>query len=196
MSERLLDLLRHGEVAGGKRFRGRRDDPLTDRGWAQMRAAVGTDAPEPDGWRRIISSPANRCRAFAEHLAREQDLPLDISPALAERDFGDWEGLSTDQIDPTDLTRFWTDPEDFTPPGAEPLPAFRHRVHDRWRSLLDAEDQGNALLVTHGGVIRILIAEVLGISPDRLLLIEVPHACRTRLRLPGDAWRPSLVAHG
>lgn len=195
MSEHLLDLLRHGETVGSNRFRGRLDDPLTDRGWAEMRTAVATVAPEPDGWRRIISSPAERCRGFAESVARERKLPLDIVPALAERDFGDWEGLTPDAIDPTDLTRFWTDPENYTPPGAESLPRFRARVHRGWQRLLD-EDHGHALLITHGGVIRSILAEVLGMPADRLLLIEVPHACRTRLRLPGDGWRPSLVAHG
>jgi broad specificity phosphatase PhoE len=195
MTERLLDLLRHGETTGGNRFRGRLDDPLTGRGWLQMRAAVQTGAPTPERWQRIISAPASRCRAFAESLSRELTLPLDIAPAFAERDFGDWEGLVPEVIDPEDLTRFWSNPEQFTPPRAEPLTQFRHRVRSGWKQLLD-EDHGHVLLITHGGVIRIIIAEVLGIPPDRLLLIEVPHACRTRLRLPGVGWQPSLVAHG
>jgi alpha-ribazole phosphatase len=195
MTDRLLDLLRHGEAVGGTRFRGRLDDPLTDTGWSQMRRAVQTGVPEPDGWHRIISSPASRCRAFAERLARERTLPLDVAPAFAERDFGDWEGLSADAVDPVALTRFWTDPERFTPPNAESLADFRRRVRSGLSQLLD-DERGHTLLVTHGGVIRILIAEVLGISADRLLLIEVPHACRTRLRLAGGGWRPSLVEHG
>jgi len=195
MTERLLDLLRHGETVGGNRFRGRLDDELTDLGWSQMRAAVQTGGPDPNGWQRIISSPASRCRAFAESLSLELSLPLAILPSFAERDFGDWEGMSPDAIAPDDLARFWSDPQQFTPPRAEPLTHFRHRVRGGWKQLLD-EDHGHVLLITHGGVIRIIIAEVLGIPPDRLLLIEVPHACRTRLRLPGVGWQASLVEHG
>ena len=36
-----VDLLRHGEPEGGKKFRGAVDDPLSPQGWAQMRTAVG-----------------------------------------------------------------------------------------------------------------------------------------------------------
>jgi len=36
-----LDLMRHGEPVGGRRYRGQMDDPLSEKGWAQMRNAVG-----------------------------------------------------------------------------------------------------------------------------------------------------------
>ncbi|MEK6748901.1 MAG: histidine phosphatase family protein, partial [Pseudomonadota bacterium] len=37
----VVDMIRHGEPVGGKRYRGHRDDPLSDIGWRQMREAVG-----------------------------------------------------------------------------------------------------------------------------------------------------------
>jgi hypothetical protein len=61
-----IDLLRHGEVEGGVRFRGSTDHPLTAEGWAQMWAAVGTDIH----WDRIVTSPLTRCADFARALSR------------------------------------------------------------------------------------------------------------------------------
>jgi broad specificity phosphatase PhoE len=51
-------------------------------------------------------------------------------------------------------------------------------------------------LLTHGGVIRVILGEILGLPDDRLILIEVPPACRTRVRLPREGGKPSLIAHG
>lgn len=83
-----IDLLRHGETAGGSRYRGSIDDALTPLGWAAMRAALGEEC----GWNRIVSSPLRRCADFARDLARRHGLPLDIDARLREIHFGDWEG--------------------------------------------------------------------------------------------------------
>ena len=60
-----IDLIRHGEPVGGSKYRGQTDDPLSEKGWEQMRAAVGDHRP----WEAILTSPLARCRAFAEKLA-------------------------------------------------------------------------------------------------------------------------------
>lgn len=62
-----LDILRHGEPVGGKRYRGDQiDDPLSPQGWAQMQARIDECAMAGlDGWTAIVSSPLTRCRAIA-----------------------------------------------------------------------------------------------------------------------------------
>ncbi|MTW21593.1 histidine phosphatase family protein [Allochromatium palmeri] len=194
MSEPLVDLLRHGDVQGGACFRGERDDPLSALGWEQMRratASVGTT-----GWTRIIASPARRCADFARELSAACGLPLSVMDAFRERAFGDWEGRPVDTIPSHELQRFWNDPVGYTPPRAEPFAEFRARVLAAWHELLDGDDESHTLLITHGGVIRVLVAEVLRMSDTGLLLLEVPHACLTRLRIYPPPGRPSLIAHG
>ena len=84
----IVDLLRHGEPEGGQMFRGAVDDPLSPRGWDQMRTAVG-DYRE---WDAIVSSPLVRCAAFAGELAERLDRPLEIVREFSEISFGVWEG--------------------------------------------------------------------------------------------------------
>ena len=191
MTDRFLLLLRHGEVQGGGRFRGGQDDPLSDTGWAQLRRAA---AREPE-LTRILSSPSRRCAEFARTLAAERGLPLALVEALGERRFGDWEGLAADQIPAAQLTRFWDDPVGYTPPGAEPFMDFRRRVLDAWQTLREG-DEPHTLVLTHGGVLRVILAKILGMADCAGLLLEVPYACLTRVRLPAPPGRPSLMAHG
>jgi len=63
-----IDLLRHGEPVGGRRYRGQTDDPLSEKGWQQMRAAV----LDVQGWDVIYSSPLRRCAEFAQELSRRR----------------------------------------------------------------------------------------------------------------------------
>jgi alpha-ribazole phosphatase len=192
MTDRFADLLRHGEPKGGGRFRGGADDPLTTRGLDQMRATATSAGAQ---WDLIVTSPTRRCTAFAEELAGGRGVPLEVWPELRERGWGDWEGRAAEQIPASDLARFWADPPGFTPPGAEPFAAFSNRVLSAWARLLGYGAR-HSLVVTHGGAVRVILGSVLRLPADALILIEVPYACITRLRLPDAPGRPSLMAHG
>ncbi|MFN2308394.1 MAG: histidine phosphatase family protein [Gammaproteobacteria bacterium] len=186
-----IDLLRHGEPEGGKRYRGQCDDPLSATGWRQMWQAVGTQVP----WQRIVSSPLARCQAFAAALAERHGLPLTLDARLMEIGFGRWEGRTADELraeDPQQLTRFYHDPLNAQPAGAEPLAAFQARVGAGFEALLRADAPAPVLVVTHAGVMRALIAQLLGAPPEALYRIAVPYAARLRIRLDGER-PPSLV---
>ncbi|MBK58095.1 MAG: histidine phosphatase family protein [Pseudomonas sp.] len=176
-----LELLRHGETESGGGFRGRLDDALTVKGWQQMRAAVAGAGP----WDRIISSPLRRCADFAAELAEQQSLELNLEPDLRELNFGDWEGrtaadLMIDQSEA--LGRFWSDPYGFTPPGAEPVADFEKRVLAAIERLTDHCAGERVLLVTHAGVMRLLLAEARGLPRECLLQVEVSHGALFGLR--------------
>lgn len=191
-----LDLLRHGEPVGGSRYRGQIDDPLSDKGWAQMRAAVGDAHP----WDRIISSPLTRCSDFARELAARHTLPLDMEPRLMELGFGEWEGRTTAELMRTDadiLARFWRDPLHHTPPGGETLPAFQTRVVDAWNDLLAQHRGRHLLLVCHAGVIRLLLSHALGMPLAHMFRIQVANASLSRLRVDHhpEGLLPQLIFH-
>ena len=51
-----IDLLRHGDVEGGRKYRGQLDDPLSELGWQQLRSATS----KKQNWQHIVSSPLFR----------------------------------------------------------------------------------------------------------------------------------------
>ncbi|MFZ1575107.1 MAG: alpha-ribazole phosphatase family protein [Chromatiaceae bacterium] len=187
-----LDLLRHGETLGGTRFRGRLDDPLTERGLEQMWAAVGPGDGDGEGireWDGIVTSPLARCADFARALSQGQGIPLSLDPRLAELDFGDWEGQTAADLMATDaeaLGRFWTDPVAHPPPGGEPLLAFQGRVLTAWDELLRQDRGDRTLVISHGGVIRVILCQVLGYPLGRLLELDVGLASLTGLRVRSE----------
>lgn len=168
-----IELLRHGDT-GQRSYRGQLDDALSPLGWTQLRAASFGRS-----WDAIVTSPLLRCSAFAQELASARHLPLRVDPRLAEYHFGDWQGvpieaLAKDQADA--LGRFWSDPVAYPPPGAESFAAFRERLRAALNEVaLEAASQ-RVLVVTHGGVIRLLRCEAEGRDFADMAGIEVPHA--------------------
>jgi alpha-ribazole phosphatase/probable phosphoglycerate mutase len=192
----LFDLLRHGEPVGGKRYRGRTDDPLSEKGWQQMREAVGDHRP----WDVIVSSTLSRCAAFARELSTRHGLPLELEPRFMELGFGEWEGRTAAELlvrDPLLLARFWQDPVRHAPPGGETLAGFRDRVKSAFEEALSRHAGRHVLVVCHAGVIRMLVSQALDMPLDRLFRLDVPSAGLSRIRMDsnGSDWLPRLVFH-
>ncbi|MBI5461566.1 MAG: histidine phosphatase family protein [Gammaproteobacteria bacterium] len=192
-SSTYIDLIRHGEPEGGKRYRGQIDDPLSDTGWRQMWEAVGEQAP----WQQIVTSPLARCHAFAAALAARHALPLAVDARLMEIGFGVWEGRTAEQLraeDPEQIARFYHDPVNARPSGAEPLEAFRARVAEGFHALANVYAGRRVLVVCHAGVMRAVVAQVLNAPLEAIYRIDVAYAAITRIKLDGER-PPMLVSH-
>lgn len=188
-----VDLMRHGEPEGGTRFRGSRDDPLSETGWEQMRRAM----PEEVDWQQVICSPLKRCRSFAESLAAERQLPLQVEPDLRELGFGDWEGRVPEEVyreQPGAMEQFWADPVNHPPPGGERMDLFCKRVLGVWDRLLDEFAGRRLLVIAHGGVNRVILGEVLGMPQSHLFRIDIPFAGVSRILV--DQGMARLQFHG
>ncbi|MGB8925011.1 MAG: alpha-ribazole phosphatase family protein [Pseudomonas sp.] len=180
-----LDLLRHGETELGGGLRGSLDDALTENGWAQMRAAVIAGGP----WDRLVSSPLQRCARFAAELGEQLNLPVNLDKDLQELHFGAWEGQSAAALMETDaeaLGLFWADPYAFTPPQGEPVSDFAARVLGAVARLHQAYVGERVLLISHGGVMRLLLAQARGLPHQQLLNVEVAHASLFSLTVEAD----------
>jgi len=170
-----IDLLRHGEVNGLACYRGITDDPLTERGWEQMQAAVNNNE-----WDLIVSSPLCRCLDFATQSSRQRKIPLNIEVGFQEINFGDWEGKTADEIEknqPDALMAFYADPFKNSPPNGEMLTDFHQRIQNAWRQLLIQHQGKHILIITHAGVIRALFSLLLKIPIENNFSIQVNHAC-------------------
>lgn len=155
-----IDLVRHGESQYSHTLRGHLDDELTAKGWQQMQSTI--EQVTDQTWDVIVTSSLKRCACFAEQLAKTTQLPLLLNHDLKEMYFGEWEGVSTQQIyetSPELLTNFWQKPSQYCPPQAETLMQFQTRILKGFQDLLLEMRKQNwqrALVVTHGGVIKLL----------------------------------------
>jgi alpha-ribazole phosphatase/probable phosphoglycerate mutase len=193
----LIDLMRHGEPVGGSRYRGQTDDPLSDAGWQQMRAAIGAARP----WDLVVSSPLSRCLAFAEELSETSGLPLEVDERLQEIGFGEWQGKTSEEItrfDPGVLQRFYRDPLTFRPAGGEGLAEFRHRIVAACKDLLNRHSGRHVLVICHAGTIRMVLGHILDIPLSNLFRIKVASAGITRIECAeqGDEFLGQLIFHG
>lgn len=176
-------LLRHGEPEGGNVFRGRTDHPLTAAGWQQLENAVaGLEV------QHVVSSPLSRCQAFARHLSESRQLPLNIEDDLQEFDFGIFENqpfadVMAQQYDA--IKGLWENPLHYAAPEGESVVAFEARVLKAWFKILQIK-QENVLVVCHGGVIRLLLKEVLGLPFVNINRMDVPYASLSVIDVQGN----------
>lgn len=166
-------LLRHGqtEMSAAGVFSGRSDPDLTDLGVEQARRAASFLAARQDagqGIDRIISSPLARTRQTAAAAADRLGLEVEVDDNLIETDFGEWEGLTFDEVH-----RRWPDEHaawvgDTTVPtvGGESMAAVERRCGDLVQGLAGAPEEGltgarTVLLVSHVSPIKAILRRAL-----------------------------------
>ena len=195
-----IDLIRHGEPVGGRRYRGQINDPLSDKGWQQMRSAVAEHAP----WDQIISSPLSRCVDFARELSQRHDIPLAVDGRLMEIGFGDWEGKSAADLMkscPDILMKFWHDPTNHVPPNGERLLDFQQRIIAAWDEITQSYAGQHILIVGHAGQMRMVIRHVLDMPLDSIFRLQIANAGISRIQIDGpcgggvDEMLPRLIFH-
>ena len=187
-----IDLLRHGETQAGSVYLGRSDAPLSEHGYRQMAEAL-LCAPR---YHAVLSSPLARCAAFAQDYAQRHGLPLHYEARFQEMDFGAWDGLSAVEIAADDmgaLENFWRDPVACPPPQAEPLLSFQARVLAAWRELPARYPGQHLLLISHGGVMRIILCHLQQRPLAELLCLSVPHAALHRIAVAQESQQIAKV---
>lgn len=182
-------LLRHAETAWNRerRFQGWRDIPLSATGREQAESAARLLAATPLD--AVWSSPLSRARETAQTIAAPHRLAVRESEAFKEMSFGDWEGLTREEVRERfpDAHRVWAEtPHEARWPGAEPLEMVRARALAGLADLRRAHDGQTVCLVSHGITGRILILEALGLGLDRLWSLQLSSTGISELELRDD----------
>lgn len=176
-----VDLLRHGELEGGIKYRGWVDDPLTATGRILMDSVwkrIGSDID------LVISSPLSRCSQPAESWAEEAKTPFEIDPRVAEMHYGEWEGLTSEEIMaryPGMLEQWRLNPEGMQVPGGESAEQLRDRVANFWSDICEQHDKKHLLVVAHSGSIRMLLAHILSAPIATTRSMQMPYGCWSRI---------------
>jgi broad specificity phosphatase PhoE len=131
---------------------------------------------------------------FAARVAKIVPAPI-IASELAEQHFGDWQGLTYEELEAVrGYQRFWHAPASERPPGGESFEDVVARVA-RAIERITAEHAGRDIVaVVHGGTIRAALALALGVEPERALGFSIDTCSVTRMDhlaggTQGAAWR-------
>jgi alpha-ribazole phosphatase len=163
----------------------RHPKPLIDPGICYGRLDIAAEAPEvlAGGLRTILppglpvwSSPLRRCA----ELARCLHAAAQVDARLAEMDFGAWEGRTWDDIPRPELDAWAADVAGYAPPGGESPLALQRRV----LAFVDELAVPEAVIVTHAGVIRVLLAHIQSLPPEQWTRLSFPYGSHTRIDVP------------
>lgn len=183
-----LVLVRHGETVwhGENRYAGISDVELTPRGLAQGRQlAEWAATARLDG---VWTSDLTRARLTATACAEAGGIPLEVDPRLRELDFGDGEGLTTDDMTrqfPEALDAFRADPVGAHLPGGEDPVDAAERFTECLATIAQRHPDGRVLVVAHTTAIRLALCRLIGIPlrEYRRLFPFVRNCALTELRL-------------
>ncbi|MDB5750775.1 MAG: hypothetical protein JWP65_1196 [Ramlibacter sp.] len=144
----------------------------------------------------ICSSPQRRTQQTAQALAASRGLPVGIEASFDEIDFGAWTGREFEQLRGTDGWDQWVHRRGSAcPPGGEPFAGVAVRATQGLERLRQAHPEGCVLVVSHGDVIKAMLATCLGMSLDHLERLEIAPASASVLAM-GEDWRQVRLING
>lgn len=179
-----LYFIRHGETDWNidRRFQGRSDIPINQNGVEQgvanseILSRLLEKGDGPDQQINFVSSPLSRATKTMELVLAGLELPEDnyqTDRALTEISFGLWEGLTS----PEAKQQYYQERQirrkdrwNIAPPGGE---SFAQRVEEIERFLLGLP--ANSVVVSHSGIMRIIIHLLNRVAPDDAVNVEIPH---------------------
>jgi len=199
--ETRIDLIRHGETLWNSenRFQGQLDSPLSPRGLQQAQAL--RQHYQKKSYDFIYSSDLGRAVDTAKAiLGSDSNLNLNCDPALRERKFGVFEGLSRTEVQQRypEEYRIWTEGAfDFKAEGGESRRELLERCKAKFEDIAKRHRGQYGLIVVHGGLLSTFWRHL---EPSRGEDegFKIPNASITELLYASDEWQVlnwSLIDH-
>jgi alpha-ribazole phosphatase len=184
-----LVLVRHAEPVDHSlgRCYGRLDVELSPAGRTQSRRLAAALACLPVA--AVVSSPLRRARDTARPIAELHGLGVQILEGLSELDFGEVEGMTYDEIAasrPRLYAQWMSAPTTVAFPGGESYVELQARATAAVSGLRAGFDGRTVVAVTHGGVVRALLSNVLAVPGDRVFRLVIDPASITRVTWQDD----------
>jgi len=179
----MIYLLRHGEIShpDGKRFVGQTDFPLNEKGMSQARQ--WREVLSGTAFERIYCSDLTRTRRTAEIIASGQAqtaVKIQAVAELREISLGEWDGLLTAEIRERFPEQWQKRGEDFVsyrPPGGESFADVQARAVPFFKQIAAISADSHSLIVSHAGVIRVILCHILGMPLANLFRLRLDYSC-------------------
>ena len=161
-----LYFMRHGETVWNteRRYQGMTDIELSEEGLRQAECAAKRFKNIKID--KIYASPLKRAMKTAEKIAAEKGLEIISEDDFREIHFGEWEGKTVPELTEKygeSYTNFIRDPHKYGFHGEGSVENVINRIKPGIDRLI-AEEKGNVLIVSHGGIIRLMIMYIMGLD--------------------------------
>jgi alpha-ribazole phosphatase len=179
--------IRHAETEMAGRYCGHSDPDLNAQGRAQLTGL--TQSLTEEILDTVYSSDLRRAASTAQAVAAGRHIPQVLRPALREIDFGEWEGMSWEEIERQDpeYAQKWVSGYPHLPaPSGESFEDFEHRVLTEVGDLIN-RSHGPIAVVTHGGVLRVVLRHLCGYSEPRAWEETQQYCCVVRYEGQGES---------
>lgn len=175
-----LYLVRHGELVTSKEWRyvGQMDVELNETGKKQIQNLSSRLSSEQI--EMIFSSDLTRTIESAEIIGNKLEIINEPISELREINLGFWEGLTLEEIEesfPEDLVKRSEDIKDFRIINGESFSDVKERVIPKLKDIIEGNVSKRILVIAHGGVNRIIIADALGLDINNIPRLEQNYAC-------------------
>jgi broad specificity phosphatase PhoE len=187
-------LVRHGEHALQGRLAAGRTPGIGLSPKGRDEAAAVAERLAGEKIDAIYASPLDRTRETAEIIAGRLELPVGIREDLIELDFGEWTGLTFDQVRTDSRWELWRSCRSIaTIPGGESWRQVQDRTVNALFDLRQSHPDGTVVVVSHGDVIRAALLFVLGMPLDLYNRIEIGTASLTTVRIDNAGMRVPAI---
>lgn len=177
-----LILIRHAETDMAGRFCGWSDPPVNNSGHMQIEELIAKLRSEPIS--TVFTSDLQRSVTTARKLAQAHGVPCISRTALRELDFGEWEGLTWQEIekrDPDFAVRWAAEFPRLSVPRGESFEEFEARALEELNYLKTEAAHRLIALVTHAGVIRVALRKLCGMDEQTTWRVTKPYCCSFRV---------------
>ena len=159
-------MMRHGETSWNKekRYQGMTDIDLCEAGINQ--ALCARDRFKNIALDKIYSSPLKRAMDTAKFIAEDKQLDIVSEDCFREIHFGEWEGMTVPELTEKykdEYSNFIKEPHIYGFPGEKHVDEVIKRLKPGIDKMIENDD-GNVLVVSHGGIIRLMIMYIMGLD--------------------------------
>ncbi|HDS15583.1 MAG TPA: histidine phosphatase family protein [Proteobacteria bacterium] len=191
-------LLRHGQTVnttdGVFRYNGHIDIDITSEALQQMKKR-GEELSRC-AVKAVYASDLCRCRRGGEIIAEIVGCPLYLKKNLREFKMGDWEGLTSAEVEkkfPDQLKAKFTDFFNYRIPGSETIREVEARVFPEFDQLVKQHRSEAIAVIAHGGINLLLLTRALGLSSQSIFSFAQDFGCINQLQIGSDFTRVIML---
>lgn len=181
-----LYLVRHGETIWNSEFKtqGCKNIQLSHRGISQGRLLAEKFKTSNEDFKKIFSSDLDRCYSTAKSIDKALGVGIEIDESFREMSFGDWEGLTIDEIKKTyinEYTKWRNEPFAASIPRGEGLQKVQNRCLNALENIFQSYHEGAVIIVSHSVAIKTIILGLMGLDLKHFYKFSIGNASMSKI---------------